>query len=324
MVSFESAYVALSRMKQHAQVYVDNRENWIAAMEKSQARSTAHDILNPRNDRAVSNAARLMGTAKPLGDVAAGRAVLRQAGLSQDSTMARFISPGRKYPQPHVALPAFDGNGKPAGVWLSSLLPTDGQLRGLSHEGRILGSEEAKFAGLQLSQNGESLLARDMNEAVRLARENPQSGVVVRLEGEDRPWNPGAITGGRVWGDSIPESTGTQHGEPVPPEVLAQQAQEAQLQHELEKRAEEVIREMARGGDKPVDAAEVVQDVMRDMDRAKEVSPTTVTLPDRPEERRRDEAVSQVVQENVQRDRLQQMEREVVRDLEREKTLGGD
>lgn len=90
MVSFESAYVALSRMKQHAQVYTDNHENWIAAMEKSQARSTAHNILNLRNDRAVSNAARLMGTAKPLGDVAAGRAVLRQAGFSQDSTMARF------------------------------------------------------------------------------------------------------------------------------------------------------------------------------------------------------------------------------------------
>jgi hypothetical protein len=26
LVSFESAYVALSRMKQHAQVYTDNRE----------------------------------------------------------------------------------------------------------------------------------------------------------------------------------------------------------------------------------------------------------------------------------------------------------
>lgn len=237
MVSFESAYVALSRMKQHAQVYTDNRENWIAAMEKSQARSIAHDILQPRNDRAVSNAARLMGTAKPLWEVAAGRAVLRQAGLIQDNTMARFISPGRKYPQPHVALPAFDGNGKPAGVWLSSLLPADGQLRGLSNDGRILGSYEARFAGLQLSQNGESLLARDMAEAVRLARENPQSGVVVRLEGEERPWNPGAITGGRVWGDNLPENTGTQHGEKIPPEV---QAQEAGLQRELEKRAEEI------------------------------------------------------------------------------------
>lgn len=33
MVSFESAYVALSRMKQHAQVYTDNRDKWVAAME---------------------------------------------------------------------------------------------------------------------------------------------------------------------------------------------------------------------------------------------------------------------------------------------------
>ncbi|MGK4357826.1 conjugative transfer relaxase/helicase TraI domain-containing protein [Enterobacter cloacae] len=28
--------------------------------------------------------------------------------------MAKFISPGRKYPQPHVALPAFDRNGRRA------------------------------------------------------------------------------------------------------------------------------------------------------------------------------------------------------------------
>jgi hypothetical protein len=58
MVSFESAYVALSRLKQPAQFYTDNREKWVAAMEKSQAKSTAHDILEPRNDRAVVNAAR--------------------------------------------------------------------------------------------------------------------------------------------------------------------------------------------------------------------------------------------------------------------------
>ncbi len=69
-----------------------------------------------------------------------------------------------------------------------------------------MGSGDAAFAGLQASRNGESLLARDMEEGVRLARENPQSGVVVRLEGEARPWNPGAITGGRVWADGLPDS----------------------------------------------------------------------------------------------------------------------
>ncbi|WP_276327021.1 conjugative transfer relaxase/helicase TraI domain-containing protein, partial [Enterobacter hormaechei] len=112
MVSFESAYVALSRMKQHAQVYTDNRDKWVAAMEKSQAKSTAHDILAPRGDRAVANAARLTATAKALGEVPAGRAALRQAGLQPEGSMAKFISPGRKYPQPHVALPAFDRNGR--------------------------------------------------------------------------------------------------------------------------------------------------------------------------------------------------------------------
>jgi len=328
MVSFESAYVALSRMKQHAQVYTDNREKWVAAMEKSQAKSTAHDILEPRGDRAVSSAGRLMGTAKPLGEVAAGRAVLRQAGLSPDASMARFISPGRKYPQPHVALPAFDGNGKPAGIWLSALMPGEGEVRGLTDKGRVIGSEEAAFAGLQMSRNGESLLAPDMPAAVKLARENPDSGVVVRLPGgEGRPWNPGAITGGRIWSDGVPDDviTGTQHGETLPPEVLVQQSREAEVQRELDKRAEEAVREMARSGDRPYGGADVaVQDVVRDMGRVKEMPPSPLTLPDAPEERRRDEAVSQVAHESAQRDRLQQMERETVRVPEREKTLGGD
>lgn len=325
MVSFESAYVALSRMKQHAQVYTDNRDKWVAAMEKSQAKSTAHDILEPRGDRAVANAARLTATAKALGEVPAGRAALRQAGLQPEGSMAKFISPGRKYPQPHVALPAFDRNGRQAGVWLSALTSGDGQLKGLAGEGRVMGSGDAAFAGLQVSRNGESLLARDMEEGVRLARENPQSGVVVRLEGEVRPWNPGAITGGRVWADGLPDGTGTQPAETVPPEVLAQQAREAEVQRELDKRAEEAVREMARSGDRPAGGADVaVRDVVRDMERIKETPASPLTLPDAPEERRRDEAVSQVVRENVQRDRLQQMERETVRDLEREKTLGGD
>lgn len=97
------------------------------------------------------------------------------------------------------------------------------------------------------------------------------------------------------------------------------------MQRELDKRAEEAVREMARSGDRPAGGADVaVRDVVRDMDWTKETPASPLTLPDTPEERRRDEAVSQVVRENVQRDRLQQMERETVCDLEREKTLGGD
>ncbi|SQC83891.1 TraI [Klebsiella pneumoniae] len=122
-------------------------------------------------------------------------------------------------------LPAFDRNGRSAGIWLNPLTTDDGNgLRGFSGEGRVKGRGDAQFVALQGSRNGESLLADNMQEGVRIARDNPDSGVVVRIAGEGRPWNPGAITGGRVWGD-IPDSSvqpGAGNGEPVTAEVLAQ------------------------------------------------------------------------------------------------------
>lgn len=99
MAGFESAYVALSRMKQHVQVYTDNRQGWTDAINNAVQKGTAHDVLEPKSDREVMNAERLFSTARELRDVAAGRAVLRQAGLAGGDSPARFIAPGRKYPQ---------------------------------------------------------------------------------------------------------------------------------------------------------------------------------------------------------------------------------
>ncbi|MBB7735606.1 DNA helicase, partial [Escherichia coli] len=107
--------------KQHVQVYTDNRQGWTDAINNAVQKGTAHDVLEPGSDREVMNAERLFSTARELRDVAAGRAVLRQAGLAGGDSPARFIAPGRKYPQPYVALPAFDRNGKSAGIWLNPL-----------------------------------------------------------------------------------------------------------------------------------------------------------------------------------------------------------
>ncbi|EFI3708887.1 conjugative relaxase, partial [Escherichia coli] len=248
MAGFESAYVALSRMKQHVQVYTDDRQGWTDAINNAVQKGTAHDVLEPKPDREVMNAERLFSTARELRDVAAGRAVLRQAGLAGGDSPARFIAPGRKYPQPYVALPAFDRNGKSAGIWLNPLTTDDGNgLRGFSGEGRVKGSGDAQFVALQGSRNGESLLADNMQDGVRIARDNPDSGVVVRIAGEGRPWNPGAITGGRVWGD-IPDSSvqpGAGNGEPVTAEVLTQQQAEEAIRRETERRADEIVRKMA-------------------------------------------------------------------------------
>ncbi|WP_140422844.1 MobF family relaxase [Escherichia coli] len=248
MAGFESAYVALSRMKQHVQVYTDNRQGWTDAINNAVQKGTAHDVFEPKPDREVMNAQRLFSTARELRDVAAGRAVLRQAGLAGGDSPARFIAPGRKYPQPYVALPAFDRNGRSAGIWLNPLTTDDGNgLRGFSGEGRVKGRGDAQFVALQGSRNGESLLADNMQDGVRIARDNPDSGVVVRIAGEGRPWNPGAITGGRVWGD-IPDSSvqpGAGNGEPVTAEVLAQRQAEEAIRRETERRADEIVRKMA-------------------------------------------------------------------------------
>ncbi len=89
-----------------------------------------------------------------------------------------------------------------------------------------MGNEDARFVALQNSRNGESLLAGNMGEGVRMARDNPDTGVVVRLAGDDRPWNPGAMTGGRVWAEPAPVAPVPQAGADIilPPEVLAQRA----------------------------------------------------------------------------------------------------
>ncbi len=49
MAGFESAYVALSRMKQHVQVYTDNRQGWTDAINNAVQKGTAHDVLEPKS-----------------------------------------------------------------------------------------------------------------------------------------------------------------------------------------------------------------------------------------------------------------------------------
>ncbi|EHY3492684.1 conjugative transfer relaxase/helicase TraI, partial [Escherichia coli] len=331
MAGFESAYVALSRMKQHVQVYTDDRQGWTDAINNAVQKGTAHDVLEPKPDREVMNAQRLFSTARELRDVAAGRAVLRQAGLAGGDSPARFIAPGRKYPQPYVALPAFDRNGKSAGIWLNPLTTDDGNgLRGFSGEGRVKGSGDAQFVALQGSRNGESLLADNMQDGVRIARDNPDSGVVVRIAGEGRPWNPGAITGGRVWGD-IPDNSvqpGAGNGEPVTAEVLAQRQAEEAIRRETERRADEIVRKMAENKpDLPDSKTEqAVREIAgQERDRSA-ISEREAALPESVlrESQREREAVREVARENLLQERLQQMERDMVRDLQKEKTLGGD
>lgn len=332
MVEQASAYVALSRSKQHVQVYTDDKALWLSAMETAKGRSTAHDVLFASQDRDTGTAIRLMGNAKSLDAVALGRNLLKQNGLT-GQTLGKYISPGKKYPQPHVALPAFDANGKPAGAWLGAITLTEGQGKvDIPSSGRVLGSDQAQFAALQASQNGETRLADTLSDGVRIASSWPQSGVIVRLKGEGVPFNPGAMTGGKVWVEdaAVKWVSVPQEGDNTP--LALPETPEEKQQRELQERAEKVATEEKRS-DQPKDISlseeklnDITQSVLNPNTGEKVripgellVSSEESTLGSRTRA-----AIQQVAQENLQRARLQQIEQGMVRDLVKEKTLGGD
>jgi conjugative transfer relaxase protein TraI len=198
MASLESTYVTLSRAKEHVQVYTDDLAGWSADARHSNAGQTAHDLLHQKSDHESDTGNRLLATASRLDKTALGRRVLAENGL-EGETMARFIAAGKKYPSPYVALPAWTRHGKAAGALLTEIrIEDDGMRVVLSDESRLRGGEDVQFAGLQASRNGQTLIADDAQTALRLAQENPESGVVIRLHGEERLLNAARLTGGRI------------------------------------------------------------------------------------------------------------------------------
>ena len=198
MASMESLYVTLSRAKEHVQVYTDNQARWQQLVQQSDAGKTAHDLLHQESDRDAATGNRLLATASRLDKTALGRRVLAENGL-EGETMARFIAAGKKYPTPYVALPAWTRHGQEAGALLTEIrIEDDGMRVVLSDESRLRGSEDAQFAGLQASRNGQTLIADSAEAALQLAQENPESGVVIRLHGEERLLNAVRLTGGRI------------------------------------------------------------------------------------------------------------------------------
>ncbi|WP_049297601.1 conjugative transfer relaxase/helicase TraI [Escherichia coli] len=198
MASLESTYVTLSRAKEHVQVYTDNLEDWQQQVRQTDGGKTAHDLLHEKSDRESDTGNRLLATASRLDKTALGRRVLAENGL-EGETMARFIAAGKKYPSPYVALPVWTRHGKEAGALLTEIrIEDDGMRVVLSEESRLRGGEYAQFAGLQASRNGQTLIADSADAALRLAQENPESGVVIRLHGEERLLNAARLTGGRI------------------------------------------------------------------------------------------------------------------------------
>ncbi|EAY8717455.1 conjugative transfer relaxase/helicase TraI [Salmonella enterica] len=335
MASLESTYVTLSRAKEHVQVYTDDLAGWSGDARHSNAGQTAHDLLHQKSDHESDTGNRLLATASRLDKTALGRRVLAENGL-EGETMARFIAAGRKYPTPYVALPAWTRHGKEAGALLTEIrIEDDGMRVVLSDESRLRGGEDAQFAGLQASRNGQTLIADDAQTALRLAQENPESGVVIRLHGEERLLNAARLTGGRISEPdevartvrSVAEAESAAKAEDpitLPPD-------EQQKLAEAQEKAARELAEQARQELLPAVSGEesTRPDPLLSADEERRLRDSTARG-----ERELDEAIQEAVADGrgirqQVREQMLRTEREWVvnvpeKDIELEKTLGGD
>ncbi|EGX8917335.1 conjugative transfer relaxase/helicase TraI [Salmonella enterica subsp. enterica serovar Anatum] len=335
MASLESTYVTLSRAKEHVQVYTDNLEDWQQQVRQSDGGKTAHDLLHEKSDRESDNGNRLLATASRLDKTALGRRVLAENGL-EGETMARFIAAGKKYPAPYVALPVWTRHGKEAGALLTEIrIEDDGMRVVLSEESRLRGGEDAQFAGLQASRNGQTLIADGAEAALQLARQNPESGVVIRLHGENRLLNAARLTGGRI---IIPEEVTRSVQNVADAEAAAKTEDLITLppdeQQKLAEAQEKAARELAEQARRELlsvapEKDEDKRDPLLSADDERRLRDGTER-----ESRELDEAVREAVVDGrgarqQVREQILRTEREWVvnmpeKEIEMEKTLGGD
>lgn len=177
-------YISTSRVKEHVQIYTDGKEKWVKAV-KSPDRDikTAHDALAPETQRKQAKAIWAMG--QPVSKTAIGRAWVRHQGMQEASLTAKVIPATRRFPEPALALPVYDNNGKSAGLALVSLVPgPEGRMT--QGDTRMIATEQARGAVLQRSQSGNTIVVSDLTAALDAVRNHPKDGVVWQT-GDEAP-----------------------------------------------------------------------------------------------------------------------------------------
>ena len=163
-------------MKEHVQIYTDGKADWVNAVKTPERDiKTAHDALAPETQRKQAKAIWAMG--QPVNKTAIGRAWVRHQGMQDASLTAKIIPATRRFPEPALALPVYDNNGRSAGLALVSLIASP-EGRMTQGEIRMVMTERARGAVLQRSQSGNTIVVSDLAAALDAVRHHPKDGVV--------------------------------------------------------------------------------------------------------------------------------------------------
>ncbi len=96
----------------------------------------------------------------PLADVAAGRALLKNYGLAEGESQGLFVPGVRRHPEPGLAFALWDSNGNRSGVVILTINADERNGVSLPGDFRVIGSSDARFAGIQQSRNGKTASRR--------------------------------------------------------------------------------------------------------------------------------------------------------------------
>lgn len=303
-VSHSATYVALSRAKIHVQVYTNCIEHWASVLKKPTQKATLHDVVEQKETKRCENAKALLKQGKALESLVQGRAILQASRLS-GKNFGKILTREGKYPRHYLTFPVFDHNGKKAGIWMATFKDAKSPLGQHTNE-KVIGSQQARFLAFQLSQNNKAILVNTVTDAVKMATHHPEYGVVVRLTGNDKPYNPKALTGAQYWVKQPQETTA-----------------------HLQKKGEESARKIVNDFGKKTDTFPVFSSQKADMESLKTSSISPSLL--HPEHRKvlevyQQESSGEVVKTADSPDHLkkplQKIERDMVRNINKEKILG--
>lgn len=228
MATRRAFYITASRAKEHVQIYTDGKKDWTKAVTKPERDiKTAHEALAPETQRQQAKAIWAMG--QPLTKTAIGRAWVRHQGMGEASLTAKVIPATRRFPEPALALPVYDNNGKSAGLALVSLVSSpEGRLT--QGDTRMVMTERARGAVLQRSQSGNTVVVNDLADALDAVRTHPKDGVVWQTGQEPPSAHLLKVTGGVRGDEEIRLNFGNQPGQ-------------EELQHQSERKLAEQARE---------------------------------------------------------------------------------
>ncbi|WON75539.1 MobF family relaxase [Serratia sp. UGAL515B_01] len=170
MAALDSTYVALSRAKEHVQVYADDLKDWIAEVTSDTGeRQTVHDVLLRNDDVKASREVALWERSHAVADTRLNGKV------DQTLTEAAHFSGGKT---PELLYAVLNEHGRHRGNWHVPVSPTTGRLDidSAYYEGARDG---LMIVVQQGEQEGKPMQAASMAEAIVMMTEHPEQAVTI-------------------------------------------------------------------------------------------------------------------------------------------------